>query len=128
MTNNFATLSRRLGLLLAVLAIFGAVAWNGWTFNHRQEVRTEFNALFVNNVSAGAPKTSEVPVVLNAAYAKVKASTQALERSMTFGAILVIGGLVAYGVGCCASTATRRRKQNGSTNLMEKGGGDLVRV
>lgn len=129
MTNISKTFSHRLGLLLAVLAIFGAVAWNGWTIYERNQVRAEFNALFVDNVSRRAPTTSEVPMVVNAAYAKVKASTEALERSITLGGILVIGGLVAYGVGCCASTATRRRKQyDRSVELMQKGGGDLVRI
>ena len=122
MKNSSKTFSHRLGLLVAVLAVFGAVALNGWTFYERQQVRAEFNALFVNNISSAAPKTSELPVVLSEAYANVRASTQAQRQSMTFGVILVIGGLVAYGVGCCASTATRRRKDKdyGSNNLMGK--------
>lgn len=128
MTNSIKSLPHRLGWLVAVLAVLGAVAWNGWTFYQRQEVRAEFNALFMDNVNREAPRTSEVPAVLNAAYAKVSASTQAQRQSITFGGILVFGGLLAYGLGCCANIATRRRKENGGENLMEKGGGDLVTI
>lgn len=121
-------LSHRLGLLVAVVAIMGAVAWNASAFEQRQAARAEFNALFVNNTSASAPLTAETPVVVNEAYARVKASTRNLERSMIFGVILVFGGLVAYGAGCCASVVTRRRTDDDGYNLMEKDGGDLIAI
>lgn len=120
--------SHRLGLAVALLAILGAVAWNGWTFQQRQEVRAEFNALFMDNLGAGAPLANEAPVIVNEAYARVKASTESLEQSMIFGVILVIGGLAAYGIGCCASVVTRRRNDNDNYNMVEKEGGELIAI
>ncbi|MFT5182371.1 MAG: hypothetical protein ACI8S3_002263 [Alphaproteobacteria bacterium] len=111
MTRRIGTFLHLFGAFLAVLAVLVAVVWNGWTIQQRQQSRENFNAIFKDNINSQTPEASALPTLLPQAYAQVRASTEALKRSLMFGGILVIGGLAAYGLGWTARNATRRSKK-----------------
>ena len=100
-------LFHRLGAALALLAIVIAVAWNAWTFDLRQQAREQFDAQFAGRGTSVPQISSITPTGLAEGYARVRASTRRLERSMTFGGMLILGGLFAYGLGVAARQANR---------------------
>ena len=116
MTDRLGAQLYRLGTLLAVIAILGAVSWNGWTIYQRQQVKENFNALFKDDLGsvfaeealAHRPAASELPAVLTEQYKAVRASTENLRRSMTYGGFLIIAGLIAYALGWAARVAGRQ--------------------
>lgn len=90
---------------MAVLAIVGAVLLNAGTLQLRLEARKTLRSL--------APETSELQTELAEAYGNARTSAEDLRRSLTFGGIWIVGGLVAYGIGLSARNATggRRRRR-----------------
>ncbi len=99
MTRRLGTFLYWLGSVLAVLAILSAVAWNGWTFQQRQ--------LAQENLRTLSPERVERETALAEAFARQRASTESLKRSVTFGGVLVLGGLIVYGLGWAARQASR---------------------
>ena len=120
MTNRLGIFLYRLGSLLCVIAVLAAVSWNGWTFYQRQQVREKFDAQFrgesssliVGETIARQTVNSELPALLVQELAKIRASTQNLKRSMTYGGFLIIAGLFAYGLGWAARQAGRAPSTN----------------
>jgi hypothetical protein len=104
MTRRSGTLIYRLASLVAVLAIFGAVAWNVQTFQERQQAQENLRTFPTEQV--------EREKVLAEAFARQRASTQSLKRSLTFGGVLVLGGLIVFGLGLAARYASRTPNNN----------------
>lgn len=116
MTRRMGTLIYRLGSLIAVLAILGAVAWNVSAFSQRQQVRENFNSQFKTDLgplffeeSIGARGvTDEFPKGLAQQLGRSRAASENLRRSITFGGVLVIIGLIAYALGLAVRSASRK--------------------
>ena len=116
MTRRMGTILYRLGSLIAVLAILGAVAWNAQTISQRQQVRANFDLEFKEELpplvreDAIAQRfvSGELPAVLIERLKRSRASTAALRQSITFGAALIIFGLIAYALGLAARSASRK--------------------
>jgi len=105
MTRRLGIFLHRLGLSLAVLSVVGAVVLNAGALQLRLDAQKKLRAL--------APETAELQTALAEAYSEARASTENLKRSLTFGGIWIIGGLLAYGFGWTARYVTRRRKRDG---------------
>lgn len=105
MNRRWGNFLYRLGASLAVLAIVGAVLLNAGALQLRLEAQKTLRSL--------NPETSELQTELAQAYGEARASAQDLRRSLTFGSIWIVGGLVAYGIGLSARNATggRRRRR-----------------
>ncbi len=104
MTRRLGSCLHWLGLLIAVLAIGGAVAWNVWAFQQRQEAQKNLRTL--------SPALVERETALAEAFARQRASTKNLQRSVTFGGVLVLGGLFVYGFGWAARRTSRTSNNN----------------
>lgn len=92
------------------------MAWNAWTINQRQQVRTNFDSQFKEELPPVFTEEElrnrytgdDVATVLAERLKKSRASTEALRQSITFGGILIIIGLIAYALGWAARSAGRR--------------------
>ncbi len=104
MSRRLGSLLYWLGTVVAVLAIAGAVAWNAQTFQARQAAQENLRTL--------SPERLERETALAEAFARQRASTQNLKRSLTVGGVLVLGGLIVYGFGLAARYASRRPNHN----------------
>ncbi len=104
MTRRLGNILHSLGLLIAVLSVLGALVWNGWTFSQRQAAQ--------ENLMALSPERRELETALVDAFAAKRASTENLKRSLTYGGILVLGGLIVYGFGWAARYASRTPNRN----------------
>ena len=99
MTRRLGTLLYWLGTVLAVLAILSAVTWNVRTLQQRQQAQEN-----LRNVS---PDRVEQETALAEAFARQRASTESLKLSVTYGGVLVLAGLIVYGLGLAARYASR---------------------
>jgi len=104
MTRRSGNLIYWLASLVAVLAILAAIVWNGWTLNQRQTAQENLKAL--------SPERTELQTAMAEAFAGKRASTENLKRSLTFGGVLVLGGLIVYGLGWAARYASRTPNNN----------------
>ncbi len=105
MSRRRGTILHWLGALVAALAIAGAVVWNVETYQARQAAQHDLRAL--------PPEIENREAALAAAFAQQRASTQGLRRSVTFGGVLVLGGLIVYGLGWVARYASRQPQDKG---------------
>ena len=104
MTRRLGNILHSLGLLIAVLAIGGAVAWNVAAFQQRQQAR--------ENLRTVPPELVERETALAEAFARQRASTKNIKRSVTYGGFLVLGGLIVYGLGWAARSVSRSPNNN----------------
>jgi hypothetical protein len=104
MSRRLGTTLHWLATALAVLAIIGAVAWNLQALQERQEAQENLRTLSLERI--------ERETALAEAFARQRASTQSLKRSLTFGGVLVLGGLIVYGFGWVARYASRTPRNN----------------
>ena len=88
MTRRLGTILHRLGLLIAVLSVLGALAWNASTFTQRQQAQENLKAL--------SPERQHLETALVDPFAAKRTSTKNLKRSLTYGGVLVLGGLIVY--------------------------------
>jgi len=103
MSRRIATIFHWLGLLAAVLAIGAAVVWNAETFHERRAAQEHLRTL--------PPALENRDAALVQAFARQRASTEKLKRSLTGGGVLVLGGLIVYGLGLAVYSASRRRRR-----------------
>ena len=104
MTRRLGTILHRLGLLIAVLSVLGALAWNASTFTQRQQAQENLKALL--------PERQHLETALVDPFAAKRTSTKNLKRSLTYGGVLVLGGLIVYGLGWAARYASRTPNRN----------------
>ncbi len=104
MSERVGTYLYWLATALAVLAIVGAIIWNVQTLQARQEAQENLRTL--------SPALEDRDAVLAEAFARQRASTERLKRSLTFGGVLVLGGLIVYGLGLVARFVSRTPDNN----------------
>lgn len=105
MNRRWGNFLYRLGLSLAVLSIVGAVLLNAGALQLRLEAQKNLRSL--------APETSELQTELAAAFSEAQAAAEDLKRSLKFGGIWIVGGLLAYAIGWGARNVAggqRRRR------------------
>ncbi len=108
MTPRWGVIFYRVAGVVAALAIVAAVAWNAWTLAQHQQTQAELRALSLER--------RQLATALGDILAQKRATTARLERSLSYGGALLLGGVIVYGLGWAIRRAAARRTEAGGSD------------